>query len=104
LADVFTDCEIVVEAFDTAEDKAMITRAFGSAPLLDKYLVSASGMAGRYSSNLIRTQRLTTNIYVCGDFEHSPNDNDGLMAPRVILAAAHQANMVLRLIAGQTDP
>jgi sulfur carrier protein ThiS adenylyltransferase len=103
IAEVFADCDIVVEAFDTAEAKAMITRAFRDPPLSVKKLVCASGMAGRYSSNQIETRRIAHNIYVCGDFEHEPDEQSGLMAPRVMLAAAHEANMVLRLIAGEED-
>ena len=53
-------------------------------------------------AHLEKTKRMAENIYICGDFIHS--QEDGVLSPRVILAAAHQANMVLRLAAGILDP
>lgn len=42
-------------------------------------------------------------LYVCGDMESEAEEGRGLMAPRVLVCAGHQANMVLRLILGITE-
>ena len=39
-------------------------------------------------------------LYMCGDGSTAAEVGNGLMAPRVTVCAAHQANMVLRLILG----
>ena len=69
----------------------------------EKKLVSATGMAGYGSSNTIRTQKLMKNFYLCGDRETAPTYGNGLMAPRVAICAAHEANMITRLILGEED-
>ena len=39
----------------------------------------------------------------CGDFENEARVGEGLMAPRVGIAANHEANMVLRLLLNEED-
>ena len=39
------------------------------------------------------------NFYLCGDEKTGIEDGMGLMAPRVALCAAHQANQIIELIA-----
>ena len=69
----------------------------------EKKLVSASGMAGYGSSNTIRTRRLMKNFYLCGDQVTEPTYGHGLMAPRVAICAAHEANMITRLLLGEEE-
>lgn len=94
---LFKDDDIVCEAFDNAECKAMLTEE-----LLTKWkktvLVAASGMAGYGNSNDIKTRKIRDNFYICGDEVTGAEQGIGLMAPRVTLCAAHQANLVLDLI------
>lgn len=91
--------DIVCEAFDEAEAKAMLTdRVLACFP--EKYLVAASGMAGLGPANAIQTRRLTRRFYLCGDETSDVADGMGLVAPRVMVCAAHQAHTVLRLLAG----
>ena len=66
-------------------------------------LVAASGMAGLGSANGIRTRKITDRFYLCGDGVSGVGETDGLYISRVMLCAAHQAHMVLRLIAGERD-
>ncbi|MBQ9112430.1 MAG: thiamine biosynthesis protein ThiF [Clostridia bacterium] len=94
--------DIICEAFDKAEAKAMLTDIVLS-ELPDKYLVAASGMAGLGSANGIKTRRVTKRFYLCGDEVSDVNDGMGLVAPRVALCAAHQAHTVLRIIAKQFE-
>lgn len=93
------NCNIVCEAFDNPQNKAMLVNTVME-KLPDKKIVAASGMAGYYSSNIIKTVKKTNNLYVCGDFEHAAKIGEGLMSARVALCAAHQANMIIRLILG----
>ena len=65
-------------------------------------IVAASGVAGYESSNTIETRKMMDNVYIVGDLTSEAKVGQGLMAPRVAVAAGHQANMVLRLIMGQT--
>lgn len=103
LAELLRGDDIVCEAFDRAEEKAMLVN--GVMELFpEKYLVSASGMAGLSSSNSIRTRRITKRFYLCGDGTSDMADGLGLVASRVMLCAAHQAHMILRIIAGEYEP
>ena len=99
---ILSDADIICEAFDSAEAKAMLTDIVLS-ELPDKYLVAASGMAGMGVTNSIRTRRITSRFYLCGDETSEVSDGIGLVAPRVAICAAHQAHTVLRIIAKQFE-
>lgn len=99
LARVFAPCSIICEAFDNVKDKAMMVNEAGSS-LSDKRIISASGMAGYESSNLIKTMKFAKNVYVCGDLTSSADIGVGLMAARVAICANHQANLAIRLLLG----
>lgn len=99
---LFEHEDIICEAFDVPENKTMLVNAVLE-NLPDKKLVSASGMAGYRSSNLVRTKRVSRNFYFCGDGETAPKPGAGLMAPRVGVVACHEANMITRLILGEED-
>ena len=96
------DADIICEAFDDAECKAMLTNTVLT-ELPDKYLVAASGMAGMGVTNSIKTRRITSSFYICGDETSEVSDGIGLVAPRVALCAAHQAHTVLRILAKQFE-
>ncbi len=96
------DADIICEAFDDAECKAMLTNAVLS-ELPNKYLVAASGMAGMDTPNTIKTRKITKRFYLCGDGVSDTADTIGLVAPRVMLCAAHQAHTVLRILAGEFE-
>ena len=96
------DADIICEAFDDAECKAMLTNTVLS-EMPDKYLVAASGMAGMGVTNSIRTRRITSRFYLCGDETSEVSDGIGLVAPRVALCAAHEAHAVLRILAKQFE-
>ena len=96
------NADIICEAFDDAECKAMLTNTVLS-ELPDKYLVAASGMAGMGVTNSIKTRRITSKFYLCGDEMSEVSGGIGLVAPRVALCAAHQAHTVLRILAKQFE-
>ena len=102
LQELFADAPIVCEAFDRPEAKAMLVNGILE-HFPEKKLVSATGMAGYGSSNTIRTQRLMKNFYLCGDRVSEPEYGRGLMAARVAVCAAHEANMITRLILGEEE-
>ena len=96
------DADIVCEAFDSAEAKAMLANGVLE-QLPDRYLVAASGMAGMDTPNTIRTRKVTKRFYLCGDEVSDAASAIGLLAPRVMLCAAHQAHTVLRILAGEYE-
>lgn len=102
LVELLKDATVVCEAFDHAEMKAMLVNG-----VLEKlpgcYLVAASGMAGMDTPNAIRTRKIMKHFYLCGDEVSDVSDTIGLVAPRVMLCAAHQAHTVLRILAGEYE-
>ena len=95
------DVEIVVEAFDVAETKAMAIEELLTNG--NKMLVSASGMAGLGSANEIITRKIRDNFYLIGDNYSDYEEYSGIMSTRVMICAAHQANIVLRIILGEEN-
>ena len=102
IRELFGEWDIVCEAFDDPDAKAMLVNGILE-HFPEKKLVSASGMAGFGSSNSIVTKKVTDNFYLCGDRVSAPEYGRGLMAPRVAICAAHEANMITRLILGEED-
>ncbi len=96
----FQNVDVVVEAFDRADQKLMIIKAFGQ-KMKEKVLIIASGLAGYASNNTIKTIKFSKNIYLVGDHIEEAGFGVGLMAPRVGIAAHHQANAVLRYLLGE---
>lgn len=101
-ADLLKGADVVCEAFDNAEAKAMLVNGVLE-QLPDCYLVAASGMAGMDTPNTIRTRKVMGRFYLCGDEINDVADTIGLVAPRVMLCAAHQAHTVLRILAGEYE-
>ena len=102
IKELFCDNDIVCEAFDNPDAKALLVNGIMEY-FPEKKLVSASGMAGFGSSNSIVTKRITKNFYLCGDRVTAPSYGNGLMAPRVAVCAAHEANMITRLLLGEEE-
>lgn len=94
---LFSDADIIVEAFDNPKCKAEISN-YVLIHMKDKYLVASSGMAGYYDSNIIQTKKLRDKFYICGDFINEAKEGDGLMAPRVSICANHMANKVIQIL------
>ena len=100
---LFDGCDVICEAFDKAEAKAMLVQG-----ALEHYpgtpLVSGVGMAGLDSANAIRTRRVGRGLYLCGDGVSDSGAGLPLVSARVTVCAAHQAAMILRLLAGEREP
>lgn len=95
ITNLFKDCDIVCEAFDDPMAKAMlmngITQSFPNKPI-----VMGNGMAGIHTANSIKTTNPFSNVFICGD--NTASGQEGLMLPRVMICAGHQANAILRLL------
>lgn len=102
IEELLEEADIVCEAFDVAENKAMLANALLE-KMPEKYLVAASGMAGLGSANRIKTRKVTKHFYLCGDESSDVAEGMGLVSSRVMLCAAHQAHMVLRILANNPD-
>jgi len=100
--DILPDANIICEAFDNAEAKANIVN-FVLSEMPEKYIVAASGMAGLDSANLVKTRKISKRFYLCGDEVSDVKDGIGLVSSRVMLCAAHQAHIVLRIIAEEYE-
>ncbi|MCR4903145.1 MAG: sulfur carrier protein ThiS adenylyltransferase ThiF [Butyrivibrio sp.] len=98
-ADIFEGFPIVCEAFDKADQKAMLVSTLLE-KTSDTVIISGNGMAGVGSCNDIKTTHKMKRLYICGDGKTDVDDGIGLMAPRVMVAAGHQAGQVIRLILG----
>ena len=94
---IFETAEIILECFDRAEAKTMIIQTVAER-LPGKCIIGASGLAGYGDSNSIQTIELGENVYMVGDLVKAAEPGRGLMAPRVGVAASHQANLVLGLL------
>ena len=97
IRELFTGDPIVCEAFDQADQKAMLVQEVLTG-FPDTIVISGNGMAGFGDANDIRTRKMMRRLYVCGDEKTDIADGVGLMSPRVTLCAAHQANKVLQII------
>ena len=103
ISGLLKDADIICEAFDEAESKAMLTNTVLET-MPTKYLVAASGMAGIGSANAVKTRRVTKRFYLCGDEVSDVSHGLGLVSTRVMLCAAHQAHTVLRILSNQSEP
>ena len=97
---IFKEAHVVVEAFDQADQKTMLINTV-SEKMPEKYVVAASGVAGYGDNNEIKTARFSSTIFIVGDQKTAARPGVGLMAPRVGIAAHHQANTVLRILLGE---
>lgn len=97
----FADVDVLVECFDQAEMKAAALRV-ALTSFKNKGYVGSSGLAGYGDNNLIQTKKLYPNVYIVGDGVSAAAPGQGLMAPRVGIAAHHQANQVVRILLNAT--
>lgn len=92
---VFAGCGVVVEALDGVDGKKMMAEAFLGR---GAFFVSASGMAGWGGAEMRRRAVRDVAVFV-GDFS-SDIATMPPMAPRVMMAAAMQADAVLTHLLG----
>ncbi|HEY5541525.1 MAG TPA: sulfur carrier protein ThiS adenylyltransferase ThiF [Coriobacteriia bacterium] len=103
LVQLVKGADVVIEAADRAEVKAMIVNtALAELPGLP--LVSASGLAGFDSANDVVTERIGDDFYLVGDLRSDVRLGHSLFASRVMVAAAHEAHAAVRILLGYPEP
>jgi len=96
VARLFGKADLLVEAFDQADQKQMLIEAWMSR-FPDRPIVAASGLAGYGSNNRIRERRIGL-LTLIGDESSEPEAGISPLAPRVGLVAAMQANRVVEIL------
>ncbi|HAL44897.1 MAG: thiamine biosynthesis protein ThiF [Planctomycetes bacterium GWF2_42_9] len=96
IPEIFKHCPIIAECFDKAEQKQIIVET--ALNKTKSVIVAASGIGGYGKSNEILTQKISDRLILIGDGSRGLEAGFGLMAPRVAIAAGHQANAVVELI------
>jgi sulfur carrier protein ThiS adenylyltransferase len=94
---IFKDCHIIAECFDRADQKQMIVETVLS-KMEDVVMVTVSGLAGYGRSNDIVTRRLSDRLVLVGDTVSGIGPGVPLTAPRVGVAAYHQANAITEIL------
>jgi len=97
IPEVFAGCDVIVEAFDRAEMKEMIIEAVQT-DMSGVPLIVASGLAGWGRNDSIRSRKIDDNLYVCGDESQEVSEDNPPLAPRVVIVAAMQANLVVEIL------
>ena len=93
---LFSGCDVIVEAFDAADQKQMLIETVLT-DLPGIPLVIGLGMAGWGRSEEIRSTPYGM-IHVCGDGVSEISDESPPLAPRVGIVASMQANKTLELL------
>jgi sulfur carrier protein ThiS adenylyltransferase len=99
---IFKNCQVIIEAFDRAEQKLMIIETVTEC-FPDKFIIAGSGLAGYGENNALRTRRLGS-LFVCGDETSEVSEELPPLAPRVAAVAALQANQALAIVMDDLDP
>ena len=95
----FHNVDVIVEALDSANIKTIfIEEVMQKLPNIP--VVGCSGVAGYGCSDRIASKKLGE-LYMVYDEKAKDCNNDVLMAPRVILMANWQANIVLEILLGE---
>lgn len=95
---IFKDCDIWVEALDQASSKKMFVEC---ALKNKKHIVSASGLAGWDNTDTMLTKSWGSGLVVVGDLVTGISEESPPLSPRVGVAAAKEANVVLRWALGE---
>lgn len=94
--ELFSGCDVIVEAFDKAEMKQMIIETTLT-HMPQKHLVAGIGLAGWGMTDILKVHR-TGNLIVCGDQTTEIGEKSPLMAPRVGIVSNMEANEVLSIL------
>jgi sulfur carrier protein ThiS adenylyltransferase len=95
---IFGQCPVWVEGFDeTVSKKIFVEEGLAAG----KQVIGASGLAGWGDTDMIRTLHWSSGLSVVGDFCTAVAENQPPLSPRVGVAAAKQANLVLAWVLGE---
>ncbi|MCP5107223.1 MAG: sulfur carrier protein ThiS adenylyltransferase ThiF [bacterium] len=94
VCDIFSEADLLIEAFDRAESKAWLIEAWCT-HFRKRPIVCASGLSG-YGNTETLVVRRSGNIIMCGDFE--TDMSMGLTSSRVAIAANMQVNEAIDIL------
>jgi sulfur carrier protein ThiS adenylyltransferase len=97
IPEIFSGCNIIVEALDSSEMKEMLIETV-QIKMPGVPMVVGSGMAGWGKTNDIRFRKIDDTLFVCGDEYSEVSDSLPPIAPRVGIVANMQANIVVELL------
>jgi sulfur carrier protein ThiS adenylyltransferase len=100
IVEIYSESDIIVEAFDLAEMKQMIIETVLER-MPGKTIVSGVGLAGWGDNNSITT-KYSGKLIVCGDGTTEVSEEMPPLAPRVGIVANMQANVVLEILLGKS--
>jgi sulfur carrier protein ThiS adenylyltransferase len=93
---LFRDCDVIVEAFDQADQKEMLIETVLTA-FPEKPIVIGLGMAGWGNNDTIHCRQVD-NMFICGDEISEIAPQLPPIAPGVGMVANMQANVVLEIL------
>lgn len=96
LAAIFASAQLLIEAFDAAEMKALAAQSWTKA-YPDRFLVMGSGVSGYGGSGAIGVT-VRGKLVICGDQETPCTPEAGLTASRLGIVAQMQANAALEIL------
>jgi sulfur carrier protein ThiS adenylyltransferase len=94
---LFSGCDVIVEAFDTADMKQMLIETVQT-KLPGIPVIVGSGLAGWGNTNALLYREIDKTLYVCGDEISEASDDSPPLAPRVGIVANMQANTVVEIL------
>jgi len=97
IPEIFSGCNVIVEAFDCPEMKEIIIETVQTI-MPQTPLVVGSGIAGWGENETISYRRIDNSLHICGDESTEVSDNLPPMAPRVGIVANMQANVVIEIL------
>ena len=92
IEELFQKCHMIVEAFDQASYKKLLVEHYINQ---NKLIVSASGIGGWDNSDQLKTHKVKDDLYIVGDLTSQVSKEVPPCAPRVAIAAAKQADIIL---------
>lgn len=93
---LFSTCDVVVEAFDSASEKLMLIEEM-ALQLPDIPVVAASGLGGWGEADSLKVIR-SGNLFICGDEYSEVTENRPPLAPKVRIVSNLQADIVLEIL------
>lgn len=93
---IFNEAQIMLEAFDLADQKAMLLEAW-TAIYPERHLIAASGIAGVGSGESIKIDHYGK-LHIIGDGISELSTGISPVSARVAIVAAMQANLCLELL------
>ena len=97
ITEIFSGCNIIVEAFDSSDMKEMLIETV-QMKMPGIPIVVGSGMAGWGKTGDINCRKIDDTLYICGDESSEVSDNLPPIAPRVGIVANMQANVVIEIL------